>query len=154
ATVEKTTGRPWLRLWLGLALVVGCSELTVSSIVRIAEMLDVDQAVISVLIIGLGTSLPELSISLGAILRKRVHLSVGNIIGSNIFDTLVPISAAALLSPVLVGRSVVVFDLPFAFFLTLTVLYFFVRKKGLQRHEAGIVLVLYAFYVGIKLIQL
>ena len=117
-------------------------------------MLDVDQAVISVLIIGLGTSLPELSISLGAILRKRVHLSVGNIIGSNIFDTLVPISAAALLSPVLVGRSVVVFDLPFAFFLTLTVLYFFVRKKGLQRHEAGIVLVLYAFYVGIKLIQL
>ncbi|NNE06196.1 MAG: sodium:calcium antiporter [Xanthomonadales bacterium] len=153
-TVSDEPDRPWLKLIVGLVLVIASSELTVSSVVSIAEELHINQAVISVLIIGLGTSLPELSISLAAILRKRVHLSVGNIIGSNIFDTLIPISAAALLSPVLFDRELILFDLPFAFILTAVVLLLFVRKKGLQRGEAALVLALYLFYVGVKLTQL
>jgi cation:H+ antiporter len=107
-----------------------------------------------VLIIGLGTSLPELSISLAAILKKKVHLSVGNIIGSNIFDTLIPISAAALISPVYFTRDFFVFDLPYAFVLTTVVLYFFAHKKGLQKRESATVLGLYLLYVLIKLTQL
>lgn len=153
-TVSDVPERPWIKLSVGLMLVIGSSELTVSSVVHIAEELAISQAVISVLIIGLGTSLPELSISLAAILRKRVHLSVGNIIGSNIFDTLIPISAAALLSPVLFDRELVLFDLPFAFFLTCVVFFLFVHKKGLQRGEAALILLLYFFYVGVKLTQL
>lgn len=154
ATLSEEHSRPWFKLTLGLIAVIASSELTVSSVVQIAKDFQVNQAVISVLIIGLGTSLPELSISLAAILRKKVHLSVGNIIGSNIFDTLIPISAAALISPVIFERGLMVFDLPFVFFLTGVVLFMFVHKKGLQKGEAAIILLLYFLYVGLKLTQL
>jgi cation:H+ antiporter len=139
---------------IGLSAVVGGSELTVTSVVSLAYTFDISEAIISVLIIGLGTSLPELAISLAAIMKKKVHLSVGNIIGSNIFDTLVPISAAALITPVIFTSDFLAFDLPFAFVLTLVVLYLFDRKRGLQKSEAGMILALYFFYVLVKVAQL
>ena len=154
ATVTEEASWPWTRLVAGLLVVIGCSELTVSSVVRLAYAFNINEAVISVLIIGLGTSLPELSISLAAILKKKVHLSVGNIIGSNIFDTLVPISAAALITPVYFSREILLFDLPYAFILTLAVLYFFAHKRGLQKTESTVVISFYIAYVLIKLTQL
>jgi cation:H+ antiporter len=152
--VGDDTRWPWIRVTVGLATVIGCSELTVNSVVRLAYDFGINEMVISVLIIGLGTSLPELSISLAAILKKRVHLSVGNIIGSNIFDTLVPISLAALIAPVMVSTSILTFDLPYVFVLTTVVLLLFYRISGLQRGEAAIILALYMGYVLINLMQL
>jgi cation:H+ antiporter len=105
-------------------------------------------------VIGFGTSLPELSISISAILKKKIHLSVGNIIGSNILDTLLPIGIAALISPLVFEREFLLFDLPFIFILTFLTLVFFVRIRGLQKVEAGIILGLYFFYLTIKLHQL
>jgi cation:H+ antiporter len=154
AAVPDESRWPWTRIVLGLAMVIACSELTVSSVVRLAQDFGINETVISVLIIGLGTSLPELSISLAAILKRKVHLSVGNIIGSNIFDTLVPISAAALITPVTVSAGILRFDLPYAFALTAVVLMFFYRVSGLQRNEAATILMLYAGYVGINLLHL
>jgi cation:H+ antiporter len=153
-TIVDETSKPWLRLSIGLAAVIASSELTVSSVVSLAQEFQVNEAVISVLIIGLGTSLPELSISMAAILKKKVHLSVGNIIGSNIFDTLLPISAAALISPVIFSREILFFDMPYAFVLTAVVLFLFARKRGLQKRESIAVLSLYLVYVLIKLTQL
>ena len=153
-TVTEDTAFPWTRLVVGLAMVIGSSELTVSSVVSLAYVFNISEAVISVLIIGLGTSLPELSISLAAILKKKVHLSVGNIIGSNIFDTLLPISAAALITPVLFARDILLFDLPYAFVLTFVVLFFFAFRRGLQKPEAATTLAMYLGYVLIKLTQL
>lgn len=154
ATVAEVGTWPWSRLLVGLLAVIGCSELTVSSVVSVATRLEMSETVISVLVIGLGTSLPELSISIAAILKDKVHLSVGNIIGSNIFDTLIPISAAALITPIAFGRDILLFDLPYAFVLTLLVLFLFARVKGLQRRESSIVLGIYVVYVTAKLTQL
>lgn len=154
ATVSEDATWPWIRLVIGLLAVIGCSELTVSSVVKVAMQFEVSETVISLLVIGLGTSLPELSISIAAILKDKVHLSVGNIIGSNIFDTLIPISAAALISPVAFSRDILVFDLPYAFALTLLVLFLFARVKGLQRRESALIFAMYAVYVIIKLTQL
>ncbi len=153
-TVADETSWPWLRLLIGLVAVVASSELTVSSVVSLAHEFKVNEAVISVLVIGLGTSLPELSISIAAIRKKKVHLSVGNIIGSNIFDTLLPISAAALISPVIFSREILLFDMPYVFVLTTVVLFLFARKRGLQKRESVVILSLYLIYVLIKLTQL
>lgn len=150
----ETARWPWPRVLVGLAAVIVASEVTVGSAVRLAAELGVNDVVIAVVVIGLGTSLPELSISLAAVLKKRPQLSVGNIIGSNIFDTLVPISAAALIAPVTVSAGVLGFDLPYAFLLTLVVLLFFYRVNGLQKGEAVVVLLLYAGYVALNLLQL
>lgn len=143
----------WLALMAGLAVVIGSSEVTVTSVVRIAQEFDISEAVISVLIIGLGTSLPELSISISAILKKRTELSVGNIIGSNILDTLLPIGIAAVISGVTFERSLLHFDLPFVFVLTALVLGFFYTRPGVTRTEGLFILVGYGAYVSVKLLQ-
>jgi cation:H+ antiporter len=143
----------WIVLSTGLLVLIGSSELAVRSVVGIAVTFDVSELVISLLVIGLGTSLPELSISVSAILRKKTRLSVGNIIGSTTLDTLVPIGIAAIISPLRFDRGLLLFDLPYIFVMIVIVLVFFVRKKELQKSEAAVILSLYLVYVSVKLHQ-
>lgn len=143
--------RPWLGLAAGLALVIGGSELTVVSVVGIARSFELSETVISILIIGLGTSLPELSISISAIIKRRTALSVGNIIGSNVLDTLLPIGLAALIAPLAFDRTFLTFDLPYVFVLTAVVLGLLIGRRGLSRLEGVPILVLYGVYVAVKL---
>jgi cation:H+ antiporter len=145
--------RSWSLLAVGLGTVIISSEFTVNSVVALAETFEVSEVVISVLVIGLGTSLPELSISIAAILKKRTELSVGNIIGSNILDTLLPIGIAAVLSVVHFDRSLLLIDLPYVFVLTSVVLLLFARGRGLGRAEGVVVLSMYGLYVAFKLTQ-
>lgn len=143
--------RSWLGLAAGLAVVIGSSELTVNSVVGIARAFELSETVISILVIGLGTSLPELSISISAIIKRKTELSVGNIIGSNILDTLLPIGLAALIAPLAFERTFLVFDLPYVFVFTAVVLGFLVGRRGLTRLESIPILVLYGLYVTVKL---
>ena len=152
-TVAGGGMRSWFLLLVGLSTVILGSEFTVNSVVSIAKTFDVSEIVISVLIIGLGTSLPELSISVSAILKKRTELSVGNIIGSNILDTLLPIGIAAVISTVRFEPSLLRFDLPYVFVLTAIVLGLFFTRRGLRRAEGLVILTLYLVYVLVKLQQ-
>ena len=136
----------WLGLVGGIITVVAASELTVYSVVTLASGLQISQTLIALFLVGIGTSLPELSISLSALSKKKTALSVGNIFGSNIFDTLVPIGAAALIYPVVIDTDVLQFDLPVLAGLSLLVLFFFYYRKGLQRREAMILLAVYLLY--------
>ena len=134
-------------LVVGLAIVVGSAEITVSSAVAVATTLNVEQSFVAIIIIGLGSSLPELSISLGAMLKRRATLSVGNLIGSNIFDTLMPIGVAAAIAGLEFDETMWQQELPFVFGLTSVVLFFFLKKVGIQKFEATIILSMYVAYV-------
>jgi cation:H+ antiporter len=145
------TGKAWLYLLVGLGIVGISAELTVSGAIAVAAALGISEALVAVIIIGLGTSLPELSISIGAALKERARMSVGNLVGSNIFDTLVPVGAAAAITTLRFDGNLLRYELPFLFFLTLIVLVFFLRKRGIQKGEALIVLALYGGYLLLKL---
>lgn len=145
--------RSWLLLLIGLATVVLGSEITVDSVMRIAQRLEISEALIAVLVIGIGTSLPELSISISAILKRRTQMSVGNIIGSNILDTLLPIGLAAVISAVTIEPQTIFFDIPYIFVLTTVVLLLFLGKRGVQRPQGLLILAIYGAYVGVKLAQ-
>lgn len=145
--------RSWMFLVVGLAAVTWSTEITVTSVVSIAHALDISEAIISVLIIGLGTSLPELSISISAILKKKAHMSVGNIIGSNILDTLLPVGIAAAISSVAFEQEFLHFDLPFILLLTSVVLALFYTRRGVQRPQGLIILALYFSFVAVKIMQ-
>jgi len=145
------TLRAWGYLLVGLAIVVVSAELTVDGAIAVAAALNISEAFIAVIIIGLGTSLPELSISVGAAIRNRARMSVGNLVGSNIFDTLVPVGVAAAIAGLRFDANLLKFEVPFLFVLTLAVLFFFVRKRGLQKGEAVTILALYGGYVLVKL---
>ena len=152
-TIARGGLRSWLLLMVGLSTVILGSEITVNSVVSIAREFDVSEVIISVLVIGLGTSLPELSISISAIMKKRTEMSVGNIIGSNVLDTLLPVGIAAVISTVRFDRNLLAFDVPFIFVLTAVVLTLFLVRNGLHRREGIIILSMYGFYVIVKLLQ-
>jgi cation:H+ antiporter len=143
----------WLMLAAGIAIVVASAELTVDKARELAEHLGVSQSVIAIFIVGLGSSLPELVISLGALQKKRIGLSVGNIIGSNVFDTLLPVGIAALITPVTFESQLLWFDVPFLFVLTALVLGFFYRG-GLGRREGTVILSAYFAYAFFKIFLL
>lgn len=151
ADARLPLSRAWLAVAGGLAIVIVAAEVTVRSVIEIAVTLGVDQSIISIVIVGVGTSLPELSISIAALLKKRTRMSVGNLVGSNIFDTLVPVGAAAVIAGLDFDSTMLRFDVPFLFALSLLVLFFFVSKKGLQKSEAAIVLAAYGAYVLFRL---
>lgn len=143
----------WLALIAGLGVVIFSSEVTVNSVVEIAHVFQISESLISVLIIGIGTSLPELSISISAILKRRTELSVGNVIGSNILDTLLPIGLAAVVSEVAVEAGFLRFDIPFILVLTSVVLGLFLFRGGIRRPAGLVILSLYGCYVVLKLLQ-
>ena len=147
---EPRTLRAWAYLLVGLVIVGVSAELTVDGAIAVAAALNISEAFIAVIIIGLGTSLPELSISVGAAIRNRARMSVGNLIGSNVFDTLVPVGVAAAIAGLRFDSNLLQFEVPFLFVLTLIVLFFFVRRRGLQKGEAVTILVLYGGYVLLK----
>lgn len=157
--VEKDSGGWWTTrlvssfvfLIVGLVIVIGSAELTVSSAIRVAATLDVEQSVIAIVVIGLGTSLPELSISVGAILKRRAELSIGNLIGSNVFDTLIPVGIAASITRLDFDADMLRYELPFLFVLTSVVMLFLIGKSGIQKRQAIVIIVMYSVYVAVKL---
>lgn len=138
-------------LVIGLAIVAGSAELTVSSATNLALAFNVEQSFIAIVIIGLGSSLPELSISLAAIIKRQARMSVGNLIGSNIFDALMPVGVAAVIANLEFDSEMLRFDLPFLFVLSIVVLVFFDRSKGIHKRQAAIILGLYLGYAALKI---
>lgn len=100
----------------------------------------------------MGTSLPELALALNAIRKKASGLSVGNLIGSNIFDMLIPVGMGASISELKIEKSLILFDLPFLLLLSFIVLFFFYKKKGLQKIEAVILIGLFVLYAALKIV--
>lgn len=139
----------WLRLLVGLAIVFVSAELIVRMAMTLAVQWGVDQSFIGIAIIGIGTSLPELVISVVAVLRKRVALSVGNLIGSNILDTLLPIGIAAAIVPFDFPVALLRFDLPALLGITVLVLVLLIPRRGIRWPQALVVLAGYGAYLSV-----
>lgn len=138
----------------GLALWFG-SELLVNGAKSLATALGVSQRVIGVTVVSVGTSIPELAASIIAVIKKEKAISLGNLIGSNIFNILAVLGITALITPIkLVDKGMLKFDIWFmlAFALILLPLVFMPQKLRLGR-LAGAVLVLgYLVFVAFTII--
>ena len=95
-----------LLLLLGFVLLVGGGELLVRGASRLAEEMGLSPMLVGLVIVGMGTSTPELAASVQAALAGSPGIAVGNIVGSNLANTLLILGAAALISPIAVRGSV------------------------------------------------
>ena len=138
----------------GMALVVFASNVVVNNAIALAELWEVPQSFIAIVFIALGTSLPELAISINAARKKAAGLSIGNVIGSNTFDLLIPVGVGASISELRFESELLWRDLPILFIVTVIVLIYFSKKKGLQRKEAISLAGIYVMYVTVKVIGL
>jgi len=104
----------WVALKLigGLAIVIYSSNWTIESALNIATHYNIRQSIIGIFIIGLGTSLPEIAVSIGGLLRGSSAISAGTIIGSTIFDILVPIGVSASISTLTFDIRIADFEYP------------------------------------------
>lgn len=102
--VSMTMSVVWLIVGLG-TLLFG-AELLVSGAIGVATQLGVSEVVIGILVVALGTSLPELAVSLASALKGEYGLAIGNIVGSNIFNLLAVIGVAATIEPAALAPSV------------------------------------------------
>jgi cation:H+ antiporter len=140
--------------WVALSMIAGfvmlifSSDVVVENAVLLASTWGVSQSWIGIVLVGLGTSLPELAIAAGAIRKGQVGLSVGNLVGSNIFDLLFVLGGVAVISEFNVASSMLRFDLPFLFLTSLLVLYFFRTRMKFHKKEAIVLLFMYGFYMG------
>ena len=108
AEIPKNVAMPRAITWLiiGLAALLLGAHLLVKGSISIAEFLGVSDVVIGILLVAIGTSLPELAVSLVSALRGEYGLAIGNIVGSNIFNLLGVIGVAATIAPIEVEQSV------------------------------------------------
>ena len=105
---------PWnlLQLLCGLVLLIAGAELLVRCAVRMAANLKVRPLLIGLTVVALGSSAPQLTVSLQAALSDSTDIAVGSVIGSNIFNILVTLGLSALIIPLRVSRQLVRLDIP------------------------------------------
>jgi len=138
-------------LVLGMALLVASSRALVWGAVEIARSLGVSDLLIGLTIVAIGTSLPELASSIAAARKGEDDLAVGNIIGSNLFNTLMVVGIAATISPMAgIEQDVLCRDMPLMGVLTLSLLVLGYRRKGdgrINRIAGFVLLAIYVLYL-------
>ncbi len=152
----EVTALPKTALWiitavvLGLALLILGSQVLLRGAVGIAESFGLSEAVIGLTLVAVGTSLPELSISIIAAFRRHADVAIGNILGSNIFNLLGILGISALLQPLPVHERILQFDQWVMLVTSLVLLVFLYTGSRLSRVEGGLLLLGYGVYVGLS----
>ncbi|MEK6948814.1 MAG: hypothetical protein AABX34_01235, partial [Nanoarchaeota archaeon] len=136
-------------VFFGIIGVIYSANLVIDNGVLIADMTQIDDELIGILV-GLGTSLPELTISLNSIFKGSHGLSIGNLIGGGIVDPLLSLGTGALIAPVLVTDLELSFDIPFMFVATLVAWLFFMRGGKLDKFEATLLMLMYGAFIYLK----
>lgn len=135
---------------ISLGLLVWGSSWLVRGAVTVAEAIGVDQLVIGLTIVAVGTSLPELASSIVASIRGEQDIAVGNVVGSNIFNILAVLGLAAAVAPngMRVSPAAINFDIPVMIAVAVICLPIFVTGKTVSRWEGLLFLGYYIAYTA------
>ena len=106
---------------------------------------------IGILVVGIATSLPELTTSITAILRGASSISLGTLIGSNITNPMLALGLGAMISTYQVPRSIIVYDLPVNIITAIIIMWFLWRSRMLTRKISIIMISMYIVYVLVRL---
>ena len=158
AVVEdlQDTGKPILLyqavLYLGLGGLGlwGGSELLVDGAVGLATQFGVSDRVIGITIVSIGTSIPELAASVIAVIKKEKAISVGNLIGSNIFNLLAVLGITAMITPITVqDQSLITHDIFWMLAISFVILPLVFLPKGLRLgwRDGLVLLLMYAIFI-------
>jgi cation:H+ antiporter len=131
---------------IGILLLAFGSNLLVNGVQNIAESFNISERVISVSLVALGTSIPELATSIVAAFRKEANLAVGNLIGSNIFNVLAVLGITSIITPVHLQDMSIIDDYLWMMstILLLGVYIYILSRKVLTRIEG---FYMFSFYV-------
>jgi len=135
-----------------LGLIIG-GNFTVRGAVKVAQLFGIPELFIGLTIVALGTSLPELFTSILAIIRKEQDISLGNIIGSNLFNIAFILGFIAIFNPIKVELSVIKFDNLFMLSITILLAIFLYTGGKISRFEGIIFVLIYFLYVSKLIVE-
>lgn len=143
-------------LTLALAGIVLGADTLVSGAVSVAKRFGMSDFLIGALIVGVGTSLPELTVSFSSAMHGNPDVAIGNVVGSNIFNILGILGLTALFFPVAVSRNNVRFEIPFCIFVSvlswmLTSNFFNGSPAFISRVDGVVLLLCFAFFMWYSL---
>lgn len=137
---------------VGIVLVLWGADRLTDGAVTVAQRLSIPEMVIGITIVGLGTSMPELCISLVSALKGTSDLAVGNVVGSNIFNTLLIVGVAAMVAPITILRSTVWKDMPWSM-LAGVLLAMLCLDGRVSRLDALLLFAIFIVFMGYTLYQ-
>jgi cation:H+ antiporter len=136
-------------LVLGTIAVVWGADLLVKGAVILAMEFGVSEAVIGLTVVAIGTSLPELAISVLAALRGHAALAVGNIVGSNIYNILLILGVTGLVHPIAIAPDFLNMDIWVLLGVSGVTVFLLSYQQGISRIFGGLFLVGYIIYIGL-----
>ncbi|MCK4990148.1 MAG: sodium:calcium antiporter, partial [Bacteroidales bacterium] len=154
--VEQEADQGHMKWWVAgiifLISVVGLAfgaDLLVENAALVAEKMGMSKRVVSITMIAVGTSIPEVATSVIAALKKETDISVGNIIGSNIMNILSVLGFTSLVSPISVSAEISGFDIPWMLGISLLFLLLMLpaSRARITRWEGIIMIVIYLVYI-------
>ncbi len=145
-------GRDFLLILAGIIGLGLGAEMMVRSAVFMARHLGISDLVIGVTVVALGTSLPELAASTVSAWKGEADLSVGNVIGSNIFNIFFVLGFCSMVRPITIESGVLSYELPLMLFFSLALWPLVQRRLRLGRTEGGLLLLAYLSFVAYYLV--
>jgi cation:H+ antiporter len=136
-------------LWVfaGLAMVIGGAKFAVDAIINLSAEAGVSTEIISLGMVALGTSLPELAVSITAARKGKPSVAIGNVIGSNLFNAFAVLGIPALISTISVSQEMISIHIPFLLGLTLLFSFMCIAKR-FSRWEGALYLIFYAIFIA------
>jgi cation:H+ antiporter len=120
---------------------------TVEAVIGLSELLNIGKEVIAATAVALGTSLPELMVTISASRKGMPEIAIGNVLGSNIFNALAVMGIPALIRTLAVPQSIIFFGLPMMLIATL-LFFFMTQDKEITLWEGWFLIIFYAFFIG------
>jgi cation:H+ antiporter len=134
----------------GIVAVVAGARLLVTAAVFTARTLGVDEAVIGLTIVAVGTSLPELATAVVAAIKRHSEVAVGNILGAGIYNLLAIMGLVAVVAPIPVPPQIVTFDLWFMLAVTALLMSLLLLRNGLSRPVGAMFLAGFVAYTSLQ----
>lgn len=148
--IETSTVPLWrslLFVGLGAGALAFGSDWLVEGAVDVAHRFGVSDLVISVTIVAFGTSAPELITSIMAAFRKHADISIGNLIGSNIYNIALVLGVTGILKPIQVSETILSFDIYWVLGIALIIFPFMLHKRKISRWEGAFLFLAYLVYI-------
>lgn len=136
----------------GLLLLIFGSQVLLKGAIGIATMFGLSEALIGLTLVAVGTSLPELTISVIAAVRRHADVAIGNVLGSNIFNVLGILGVSALLQPLPIPARIVAFDQWVMLAAAIVLMLFLFTGRRLSRLEGAALLLGYLLYVTVSFV--
>lgn len=143
----KTKAIDWITIIIGAILIYFSAKYTIESLETMATKANIPKHVIAITVVALGTSLPEVVVSISAAKKGNHGIAVGNVLGSNIFNTYAVMAIPGLLGQLTIPESTMQFSVPFM--IAVSILFGMIcLTRTISKWEGYMLIAFYVFFIG------